>query len=84
MSTRFVALCTFLLASGITSIAAAEESPLRVTEINACREIVKAECRGMDKTFGADVENVAVFSGNVSVAQGKTMLKAGRMTVYYA
>lgn len=62
MSTRFVALCTVLLASGITGIAAAEESPLRVTEINACREIVKAECRGMDKTFGADVENVAVFS----------------------
>ncbi|WP_048645484.1 LptA/OstA family protein [Nitratireductor soli] len=28
-------------------------------------------------------ENVAVFSGNVSVVQGQTLLKSGKMTVYY-
>lgn len=29
-------------------------------------------------------ENVAVFSGNVSVVQGETLMRTGRMTVYYA
>lgn len=29
-------------------------------------------------------ENLAVFSGNVSVAQGQTTMRAGRMTVHYA
>lgn len=29
-------------------------------------------------------ENMAIFSGDVTVVQGKTLLKAGKMTVYYA
>ena len=29
-------------------------------------------------------ENIAIFSGNVSVVQGPTLLKAGKLTVYYA
>lgn len=29
-------------------------------------------------------DNVAVFSGNVSVTQGTTVMKSGRMTVHYA
>jgi lipopolysaccharide export system protein LptA len=37
-----------------------------------------------DKLEVREQENLAVFSGNVSVAQGKTLLKAGKMTVYYA
>ena len=37
-----------------------------------------------DKLEVREADNIAVFSGNVSVAQGKTMLKAGKMTVYYA
>lgn len=36
-----------------------------------------------DKLEVREQQNVAVFSGNVSVAQGKTLLKAGKMTVYY-
>src|SRR5919109_1584423 len=28
-------------------------------------------------------ENVAIFSGNVNVVQGPTLLKAGKLTVYY-
>jgi lipopolysaccharide export system protein LptA len=30
-----------------------------------------------------EADNVAVFTGNVSVVQGQTQLKAGKMTVYY-
>lgn len=37
-----------------------------------------------DKLEVREGESVAVFSGNVSVTQGPTLLKAGRMTVYYA
>lgn len=29
-------------------------------------------------------ENMAIFSGNVSVVQGPTLMRAGTMTVYYA
>ncbi|MGO4831271.1 LptA/OstA family protein [Rhizobiaceae sp. 2RAB30] len=29
-------------------------------------------------------ENMAIFSGDVTVVQGKTLLKAGKMTVFYA
>ena len=31
----------------------------------------------------SEKENLAVFSGNVSVVQGTTMLKTVKMTVYY-
>jgi len=36
-----------------------------------------------DKLEVREKENVAVFSGNVSVVQGPTLLKAGKLTVYY-
>jgi lipopolysaccharide export system protein LptA len=36
-----------------------------------------------DKLEVRQNENVAIFTGNVSVVQGPTLLKAGRMTVYY-
>ncbi len=36
-----------------------------------------------DKLEMRDKEGVAVFTGNVSVAQGDALLKAGEMTVYY-
>ncbi|KAB2701039.1 LPS ABC transporter substrate-binding protein LptA [Ochrobactrum sp. Kaboul] len=36
-----------------------------------------------DKLEMRDKEGVAVFTGNVSVAQGDALLKAGLMTVYY-
>jgi lipopolysaccharide export system protein LptA len=31
-----------------------------------------------------EAESMAIFSGDVSVVQGPTLLKAGKMTVYYA
>jgi lipopolysaccharide export system protein LptA len=37
-----------------------------------------------DKLEVRDAEHLAIFSGNVSVVQGKTLLKAGKLTVYYA
>ncbi len=36
-----------------------------------------------DKLEVREQENMAVFSGNVTVVQGKTLLKAGSLTVYY-
>ena len=36
-----------------------------------------------DKLEVREADSVAVFSGNVSVVQGPTLLKAGKMTVYY-
>lgn len=37
-----------------------------------------------DKLEVRDAEKLAIFSGNVTVLQGETLLKAGKMTVYYA
>lgn len=37
-----------------------------------------------DKLEVNEAESRAVFSGNVSVVQGPTLLKAGKMTVFYA
>jgi lipopolysaccharide export system protein LptA len=37
-----------------------------------------------DKLEVRDAEHLAIFSGNVSVVQGKTLLKAGKLTVHYA
>ena len=37
-----------------------------------------------DKLEVHESDNIAIFSGNVAVTQGKTLLKAGKMTVYYA
>jgi lipopolysaccharide export system protein LptA len=36
-----------------------------------------------DKLEVRQADSVAVFTGNVSVVQGPTVLKAGKMTVYY-
>ena len=37
-----------------------------------------------DKLEVRQAENLAIFSGNVSVVQGPTLMKAGTMKVYYA
>jgi lipopolysaccharide export system protein LptA len=37
-----------------------------------------------DKLEVREADSMAIFSGNVSVVQGPTLLKAGKMTVYYA
>ncbi|MBB2972145.1 LptA/OstA family protein [Mesorhizobium sp. RMAD-H1] len=37
-----------------------------------------------DRLEMRDKEGIAIFTGNVSVVQGQTVLKSGKMTVYYA
>jgi lipopolysaccharide export system protein LptA len=37
-----------------------------------------------DRLEVREKENLAIFSGNVSVVQGPTLLKAGKLTVFYA
>ncbi|PRD43362.1 LPS ABC transporter substrate-binding protein LptA [Phyllobacterium phragmitis] len=37
-----------------------------------------------DRLEMRDKEGIAIFTGNVSVVQGQTALKSGKMTVYYA
>ncbi|KXF79528.1 hypothetical protein ATN84_03830 [Paramesorhizobium deserti] len=37
-----------------------------------------------DKLEMRDKEGIAIFTGNVSVVQGQSVLKSGKMTVYYA
>ena len=37
-----------------------------------------------DRLEVREKENLAIFSGNVNVVQGKTLLKAGKLTVFYA
>lgn len=37
-----------------------------------------------DKLEVRESENLAIFTGNVSVTQGPTVMKSGKMTVYYA
>lgn len=37
-----------------------------------------------DKLEVREAENMAIFSGNVSVTQGPTVMKSGKMTVFYA
>jgi len=41
---------------------AADVSPLRVTELSVCREIVDRGCESEGRTFGPDVESVAVLT----------------------
>jgi len=36
-----------------------------------------------DKLEVRDTESIAIFTGNVSVVQGDTLLKSGKMTVHY-
>lgn len=37
-----------------------------------------------DKLEVRDADRIAIFTGNVNVVQGDTLLKAGKMTVHYA
>jgi hypothetical protein len=52
---------------------AVEVSPLRVTEMAVCREIVDRGCDSEGRTFGPDVENVA-FLTKVEGATGEAFV----------
>jgi lipopolysaccharide export system protein LptA len=77
---RLVALSAFLLlgavpalaqtgtANGMTGLKLSGDKPIQIES---------------DKLEVRQEENVAIFTGNVSVVQGPTLVKAGKMTVYY-
>ena len=53
--------------------AAAEESPLRATELELCEEIVDRACRGAARSFGPDVELVT-FLTRIEGATGEAFV----------
>jgi DUF2914 family protein len=48
----------------------AEESALRATQLDLCREVVQRECRGLDRTIDPDVESV-YFMTRIEGATGE-------------
>ncbi|MCX7304029.1 MAG: LptA/OstA family protein [Hyphomicrobiales bacterium] len=79
-----VSLATLLAAFAVAcGAAAAEDKPesrLTGLRLNGKEPIEIAS----DKLEVKEAENVAIFTGNVTVEQGPTILKSGRMTVHYA
>ena len=79
-STRLVAAASALLLLGLTpswgQSSATSPSGLKLSG----DQPIQIES---DKLEVRQSESVAVFTGNVTVVQGPTMLKAGKMTVYY-
>ena len=74
------ALVMLILGSGGALAQTEPESRLTGLRLNG-NEPIEIES---DKLEVREAENLAIFSGNVSVVQGPTLLKAGKMTVYYA
>jgi lipopolysaccharide export system protein LptA len=80
-STRLVAAASALLLLGLASAVAQSQATSNVSGLKLSgNQPIQIES---DKLEVRQAENVAVFSGNVSVVQGPTTLKAGKMTVYY-
>lgn len=81
---RFLASLAVLFAVAGFDVAAtaAQDGSSRLTGIKLSGdEPIQIES---DELEVRDNERKAIFSGNVSVVQGKTLLKSGRMIVYYA
>ena len=65
-----------LLAGGALAgpaLATAEESPLRVTEMDVCEGIVERRCQGSDRIFPSDLESVT-FVTKVQGATGEAYI----------
>jgi lipopolysaccharide export system protein LptA len=75
------ALGLLVLASAPASLSAQESTATRLGLKMSGDEPIQIES---DKLEVRESENIAIFSGNVSVTQGPTLLKSGKMTVYYA
>ena len=79
---RFTATASLLLLTGLFSSAMAQSSPtssMAGLKLNGDKPIQIES----DKLEVRQNENLAIFTGNVSVVQGPTLLKAGSMKVYY-
>ena len=73
----FVAGCVLALGS---SLAAAQDSRLTGLKLSGDQPIQIES----DRLEVREAESMAVFTGNVTVVQGDTLLKSGKMTVHYA
>jgi lipopolysaccharide export system protein LptA len=79
---RFTAVASVLLLVGFSSAMAQSSSPSTLSGLKLSGD--KPIQIESDKLEVRQNENLAIFTGNVSVVQGPTLLKAGRMKVYYA
>ncbi|MEX0345653.1 MAG: LptA/OstA family protein [Rhizobiaceae bacterium] len=78
---RTLLIAAFAVLANGAALHAQEESS-RLTGIKlSSDEPIQIES---DRLEVRDNERKAIFSGNVSVVQGKTLLKSGRMIVHYA
>lgn len=74
------ALIVLVLGSGGALAQTEADSRLTGLRLNG-NEPIEIES---DKLEVREAENLAIFTGNVSVTQGPTILKSGTMTVFYA
>ena len=80
-STRLVAAASALLLLGLAPSLAQSDASSQLSGLKLSGD--KPIQIESDKLEVRQAESVAVFTGNVTVTQGPTMLKAGKMTVYY-
>ena len=81
-STRFAAAVSVLLLLGLSSaMAQSSDAPSTMSGLKLSSD--KPIQIESDKLEVHQNENLAIFTGNVTVVQGPTLLKAGRMKVYY-
>ncbi len=73
MPCRMVALLLLGLPALLAAPPAAEPSPLRVTDMAVCREIVDRGCDSEGRSFPADVESVA-FLTRIEGATGEAFV----------
>ena len=79
-ATRVMLAALCLLAGAAPVLAQSGESRMTGLKLSG-NDPIQIES---DKLEVREQENKAVFTGNVSVTQGPTLLKAGTMTVFYA
>lgn len=72
-----------MLALGWATVAAAQEAATGRLQGLSLSSGLPIQIES-DRLEVLDAESKAVFAGNVNVSQGPTVLKAGRMTVFYA
>lgn len=79
---RLTALATTLFLGMTMSAALAQQSNSRMTGLKLeGNEPIQIESDNLEVR---ENDGIAIFTGNVSVVQGPTLLRSGKMTVYYA
>ena len=80
-SIRFAAAASVLLMAGFAPAMAQSDTTSNLSGLKLSGD--KPIQIESDKLEVLQNENLAIFTGNVSVVQGPTLMKAGRMKVYY-